>query len=995
MPPKPKFEKLDLAAIRAKLASAEGPRYWQSLEELAGTQAFEDFLYREFPLQASEWEGDEPGRRKFLKLMGASLALGGMTACTRQPLERIMPYVRAPEEVIPGKPLFYATAMPLHGVATGVLVESHMGRPTKVEGNPGHPASLGATDVFCQASVLGLYDPDRSTTLKHFGEITSWSAFFGQFREMVTEWKAKGGAGLRILTETVTSPSLAAQLRALLKEMPRAKWHQYEPAGAHSARAGALAAFGEPVHTYYRVESAKAILSLDSDFLTSGPGHVRYAREFAKARAAHEPEAGAGDGPRLYAVESMPTSTGAKADHRWPMRAGEVAGFAAELARQLGVSVPGEASGVKIPAGLVDELKKNGAASLVIAGDQQSPAVHALAHAMNHALGAAGKTVVYTEPVEAEPVDQVASLRELARDMSAGAVEALLVLEANPIYNAPADLGFAEKFTKVKMRIRAGLYDDETSGLCHWHVPAAHYLETWGDTRAYDGTVTIQQPLIAPLYHGKSPHEILALLSDQPERSAYDLVKSYWQEQKKTGDFEAWWRKSVHDGLIEGSAAAPKSAALKAQAAPPPAPGGLEIIFRADPTIGDGSFANNGWLQELPKPLTKLTWDNAAMVGPATAQKLQLENEAEIELQYQGRSVKAPVWILPGHPADSITVHFGYGRKRAGRVAHETGFDAYPLRTSDGLWSGAGLTVRKTGGVYPLACTQNHWRMEGRNPVRAGTLAQFRADHEFAQKMEELPPKTLTLYPEYKYEGYAWGMAIDLTACTGCNACVVACQAENNIPIVGKDQVARGREMHWIRVDRYFEGDDLDHPTVEQQPVPCMHCENAPCELVCPVAATSHSSEGLNDMVYNRCVGTRYCSNNCPYKVRRFNFLLYSDFVTESVKLQKNPDVTVRSRGVMEKCTYCVQRINEAKIEAEKQDRPVRDGEIVTACQQVCPSQAIVFGDVNDKNSRVSKLKAGELNYSLLGNLNTRPRTTYLASLRNPNPAVAGRGNGV
>jgi MoCo/4Fe-4S cofactor protein with predicted Tat translocation signal len=976
-----KFEPLDLAAIRAKLASATGPKYWQSLEELAGTEAFEDFLHREFPRQASEWDSGEPGRRTFLKLMGASLALAGMTACTRQPTELIMPYVRAPEELIPGKPLFYATAMPLSGVATGLLVESHMGRPTKIEGNPGHPASLGATDLFCQASVLTLYDPDRSQTLTHYGEITSWNAFLGEFHQTVADLKAKRGAGLRILTETVTSPSLGAQLRALLKDFPAAKWHQYEPAGSHSARAGARMAFGEPVNTYYRVENAKVILSLDSDFLTSGPGHVRYAREFAAARRAEDFNL------RLYAAESTPTSTGAKADHRFPMRAADVHAFASNLARQLGVNAPGPDSTDKAPAALIADLKKNAGASLIIAGDCQTPAVHALAHAINHALGNVGKSVVYTEPLEVEPVDQIASLRDLVRDMDSGAVDTLLILGANPLYDAPADIPFAEKFSKVKLRVRLGLYDNETSELCHWHIPAAHYLETWGDTRAYDGTVTIQQPLIAPLYHGKSDQELLAMFSDQPERSTYDIVKGYWQEQKKSPDFEAWWRKSVHDGFIAGSAAAPKSVSLKPLEAAPAAAPGLEIVFRPDPSIYDGRFANNGWLQEVPKPLTKLTWDNAALVSPATAQKLQLENMAEIELAANGRSVKAPVWIMPGHPADSITVHLGYGRKRAGHVAQGAGFNAYPLRVSNAMWSGAGLAIRKTGGVYPLSCTQDHWRMEGRNPVRAGTVAEFRADPEFAQKMEELPPKGLTLYPEFKYEGYAWGMAVDLTACNGCNACVVACQAENNIPVVGKDQVGRGREMQWIRIDRYFEG-DLDQPATLQQPVLCQQCENAPCELVCPVAATNHSTEGLNDMVYNRCVGTRYCSNNCPYKVRRFNFYLYSDFETDSIKMQKNPDVTVRSRGVMEKCTYCVQRINEAKIEAEKQDRSVRDGEIVTACQQVCPSQAIVFGDINDKNSRVSKLKSSELNYSLLGSLNTRPRTTYLAALRNPNPEV-------
>ena len=966
-----KSEPLDLAAIRARLAGAEGPRFWQSLEELAGTEGFEEFLFREFPRQASEWESGEPGRRKFLKLMGASLALAGLTACTRQPTETIMPYVRAPEEIIPGKPLFFATAAPLSGVATGILVESHMGRPTKIEGNPRHPASLGATDALTQASILSLYDPDRSQTTSHFGEIASWSAFHGEFLAAIAAQKVKMGAGLRILTETITSPSLGAQLRGLLKDFPSAKWHQYEPAGAHSARA----AFAEPINTYYRIENAKVILALDSDFLSSGPGHVRYARDFSAGRREST--------TRLYAVESTPTNTGAKADHRWPMRAGEVQAFAAGLLKQL------NGSAGKVPAALVADLKQHPGASLVIPGEHQPPAVHALAHAINQALGNIGKTVIHTEPLEANPVDQIESLRDLIRDMDSGSVELLLIIDANPIYSAPADLPFAEKFTKVKLRIRLGLYDDETSELCHWHIPETHYLETWGDTRAYDGTVTIQQPLIAPLYRGKSAHELLAAFSDQPERSSYDIVKGHWREQKPAGDFEAWWRKSVHDGFIAGTALPAKSVSAKTVGVEQARPGaGLEIIFRPDPAIYDGRFANNGWLQELPKPLTKLTWDNAALISPSTAERLKLHNEQEIELRYNGRAVKAPVWITPGHAAESITVHLGYGRTRAGRVAKGAGFNAYRLRTSGAPWCGEGLEIHPTGGAYPLACTQNHWRMEGRHPVRAGTVAGYKADPEFVQKMEEMPPKTLTLYPEVKYEGYAWGMAIDLSACTGCNACVVACQAENNIPVVGKDQVARGREMHWIRIDRYYEGDDLDHPATHHQPVLCMHCENAPCELVCPVAATTHSSEGLNDMVYNRCVGTRYCSNNCPYKVRRFNFFLYSDFVTESLKMQKNPDVTVRSRGVMEKCSYCVQRINSAKIEAEKQDRPVRDGEIQTACQQSCPSQAIEFGNVNDKESRVARLKAEERNYSLLGELNTRPRTTYLASLRNPNPEV-------
>ncbi|MEO7650711.1 MAG: 4Fe-4S dicluster domain-containing protein, partial [Bryobacteraceae bacterium] len=481
--------------------------------------------------------------------------------------------------------------------------------------------------------------------------------------------------------------------------------------------------------------------------------------------------------------------------------------------------------------------------------------------------------------------------------------------------------------------------------------------------------------------------------TELPEQTSYDIVNGYWQQKHTGADFEAWWRRSVHDGMIAGSAAAPKNTAMRAGwAASIPTPAaaaaqGLEIAFRPDPCIHDGRFSNNGWLQELPKPLTKLTWDNAAIVSPATAERLKLQSQDEVELRLEGRSVKAAVWILPGHAPDQVTAHLGYGRRRAGRVGNGAGFDAYRLRTSGSAWHAAGAEIRKTGGKYSLASTQEHWRMEGRNPIRYATVSEYKEKPDFAREMEEAPPKELSLYPAHEYKGYAWGMAIDLNACTGCNACVVACQSENNIPVVGKEQTAMGREMHWIRIDRYYEG-DLDNPQPHHQPLLCQHCENAPCEVVCPVAATVHSDEGLNDMVYNRCVGTRYCSHNCPYKVRRFNFLLYSDFVTESLKMQKNPDVTVRSRGVMEKCSFCVQRINRVKIEAEKQDRDVRDGEIVTACQQSCPSQAIEFGNINDKESRVSKLKAEELNYSLLAELNTRPRTTYLASLRNPNPEI-------
>jgi len=994
----------DFASLRAKVSSGEGQSYWRSLDELAETEGFQEFLYREFPQQADQWV-DPVGRRRFLHLMGASLALAGLTGCTKQPDEPIVPYVKAPEEVIPGKPLFFASAMPLGGIAEGVLVENHMGRPTKVEGNPDHPASLGATSVLAQASILQLYDPDRSQTVTQYGEIRSWSAFLSEMREASQRFKANKGAGLRFLTETVTSPTLHGQLQRLLAEFPAAKWHQYEPVNRDSVREGAQLAFGTNVATSYDFEKGNVVVSLDADFLSAGPGRLRYTRDFTARRkvrgSQHEMN-------RLYVVESTPSNTSAMADHRLPLRAVEIEAFALALAAEVGVAWPLPASsgaaGSAWIAPLARDLKRHPGACIIIAGEQQSPLVHALAHAMNHALGNVGKTVSYTEPVEANGVQQTESLRELISDMKAGSVDTLLVLGGNPSFAAPADLGFTDALEKVKLRVHLSLYQNETSALCHWHIPETHFLESWSDSRAYDGTVTILQPLIAPLYGGKTAHEMLASLTSQPDQSSYEIVRGYWQQHypgtpssgskaavpQASAAFEQFWRRSLHDGVVAGTAWPPKTVTLVGQPALPPQTSpkpGLDVVFRPDPHIHDGQFANNGWLQELPKPHTRLTWDNAALISPATAERLSLSNEEVVELQYEGRKVEAPVWILPGQPNDSVTLHLGYGRLRTGRVGRGAGFNTYAIRTAGAPWFGSGLELNKTGRRYQLACTQHHHSMEGRHPVRAGTLEEFEKHPEFVHEMGEEASQSLSMYPPRKTEGNAWGMAIDLSACTGCNACTIACQSENNIAVVGKEQVIIGREMHWIRVDRYYSG-GLDNPATYHQPVPCMQCENAPCEVVCPVNATSHSDEGLNDMVYNRCVGTRYCLNNCPYKVRRFNFLLYSDFETPSLKLGRNPDVTVRSRGVMEKCTYCVQRINAAKIEAEKEDRPVRDGEIVTACEAVCPAKAITFGNINDPTSRVSQLKADKLSYGLLGELNTRPRTTYLGALRNPNPEI-------
>jgi molybdopterin-containing oxidoreductase family iron-sulfur binding subunit len=1014
---------LDFAAIRAKLAVSKGKRFWQSLEELAETPEYAAFVQHEFPHDpANDAVGDDTAssklpRRDILKLMAASAALSGLSACTKLPVEKIVPYVKAPEEIIPGKPLFYATSMPDARGAMGLLVESHMGRPTKVEGNLEHPGSLGSTDIFAQASVLTLYDPDRSQVVIREGRISDWAAFLTAVANARGDWGTSQGAGLRILSDASTSPTLGAQMKAFSTMYPAAKWYVHEACGPANAREGTRLAFGRNVNSIYRLAQADVIVSLDADFLYDGPRAVRYAREFADRRRISGPQSGMN---RLYVVESTPSNTGAMADHRLPVRCREIDGFARALAAALGV---GGASGTAaapegVPAkwleALVRDLQKHRGASLIVAGDSQPPAVHALAHAMNAALGNAGKTIVYTDAIEVTPDSD--GMAELGKDIDAGAVKALMILGSNPIYTAATDVDFAQKLGKVPLRIHFGLYRDETAELCPWHVPEAHFLESWSDARGYDGTIGIVQPLIAPLYDGKSIHEMVAVLMGQAGNSSHDIVRDYWKglrpAKQSDKQFEDFWETTLHDGVMAGTALPARALPVSLDFGKLPATensGGLEVVFRPDPTIGDGRYANNGWLQELPKPLTKITWDNAVMLAPATAERLAskmgiagLANGDLVELGLEGRKITGPVWVMPGHAQDSVTVYLGFGRKRAGRVGNDVGFDVYPLRASHGMTSGTDLLISRAGGKQVLATTQHHHAIERggakveeesvaaftRELVRVATIGEFRNDPNFAKDPEEATSRDLTLYPNYDYsKGNQWGMTIDLNSCTGCGACVVACQSENNIPVVGKEQVIAGRDMQWIRVDNYFRG-NLDNPETYYEPVPCQQCENAPCEGVCPVGATVHSPEGLNEMVYNRCVGTRYCSNNCPYKVRRFNFELFSDWTTQSLFGLRNPNVTVRSRGVMEKCTYCVQRINSAKIESEKEDRSVRDGEIVTACEAVCPSRAIVFGNINDPESRVSKLKGQSRNYSLVADLNTRPRTTYLARLRNPNPEI-------
>jgi MoCo/4Fe-4S cofactor protein with predicted Tat translocation signal len=989
-------ESLDIKAIRARLEQAGGPQYWRSLESVAETPEFQEFVHREFPSNASEFT-DPVGRRGFLKLMSASLALAGVSACTVQPTELIVPYVRQPEEMVPGKPQYFATAMALGGVATGLLVESHEGRPTKIEGNPDHPGSLGATDVFAQGSVLTLYDPDRSQAVLQLGEIRPWTGFITAVKSALQGQSASKGAGLRILTETVSSPTLAAQIQSVLAVYPEAKWIQWEALPRDHARAGGRLAFGEYVAPLHDFTNADVVLSLDADFLAAdGPANLRAARQFSSRRRA---EAAGDQLNRLYVAEAAHSVTGGKADHRLPIKSSQVEAFARAVAARVGVagiSGTAPAGAEQMVDAVAQDLQAHRGRGLVLAGDAQPPAVHALAHAMNAALGNSGQTVTYLPTPEAVPSEQLADLRALVADMNAGRVQMLVMIgESNPVLTAPADLNFADALGKVPLRAHSGLFYDETATLSHWHVPAAHYLEMWSDARTIDGTVSIVQPLIQPMYGGKSAHELLATFSETPDKGGYDIVREFWQAQPQgspdAAAFEKAWRGWLHEGVIAGTAFAPltvtPAADLAGRLTTAPAVAGTEVNFRLDPTVYDGRFVNNGWLQELPKPMTKLTWDNAALLSPRMAEQLGVENGDLLEVRHDGRLLRAAAWINPGHAADAISISVGYGRTRAGRVGNGTGFNAYALRGSSNPWFGA-AEIAVTGDHYQLVSTQDHWALEGRNVVRSAHLEEFKQTPNFVGGMEHLKLNDgITLMPHKEYAGYAWGMAIDINACTGCGACVVACVAENNIPVVGKDQVSRNREMHWLRVDRYYSG-DLDNPDTYFQPMTCQQCENAPCEVVCPVAATVHSDEGLNDMVYNRCVGTRYCSNNCPYKVRRFNFLLYQDWNTPQYKMQRNPDVTVRSRGVMEKCTYCVQRINAARIQAKREEREIRDGEVVTACQAVCPTEAIAFGNINDPNSRVARLKAGPLNYSVLAELNTRPRTTYLAAVRNPNPAL-------
>ncbi|HVS15159.1 MAG TPA: TAT-variant-translocated molybdopterin oxidoreductase [Thermoanaerobaculia bacterium] len=1011
---RPASEPLDaspvrLSQVRAQQQAGRAPAVWRSLDELAATPEFQRLVENEFPRFApGEWREGSADRRDFLKLAGAAIGLAGLTACTRQPLERIVPYVEQPENLVPGKAQFYATAMTVGGYAVGLLAESHMGRPTRLKGNPAHPSTGGGSDVLAQAATLGLYDPDRSTSIERLGKLLGWDAFLADLQPVLRAQEAIQGEGLRVLTGTVTSPTVAAQMAALLERYPSAQWIQYEPVHDDVARRASTRAFGRVVDTRYDLSRADVVLALDSDFLTQGPGHLRYARDFAARRHVR---GGKRTMNRLYSLETTPTATGASADHRKPLRRAELGRFVAALAERLGLGGAARLDDAELErwlAAVVADLEAHRGRCAVIPGRFADEDVQVLAHAINEALGNVGSTVLHTEPVAVAAGEQTPQLAALHADIEAGRVQALLVLGANPVYEAPADLDFAAALDQVAFTAHLGPYKDETGSLCRWHIPQSHFLEGWGDARSYDGTVALVQPLIEPLYSSKTDSELLAAVLGSPITD-YDVVRAFWSGSAALadldgGDFERGWRRALHDGFVPGTeapavgvAVAGDAVAAAAASLAAAAPAGeLEVSLRPDPSLYDGRYANNPWLQELPKPLNKLTWDQVALISPATAGSRGIETGDVLRVECGGRSLEAPAWIEPGQADDTITLWLGWGRRRAGRVASGLGANAQKLRGPGDGWALA-ATAERTGRSERLAGTQLHFNLtdytsasgqaEARHLVRHGTLSQV--EHpDFVHAPEHHVPQGTSLIGDYwKYEGHAWGMAVDLTTCTGCNACVIACQAENNIPTVGKEQVLAGREMHWIRIDRYYQGDPGD-PAIHHQPVMCQHCEQAPCELVCPVGATVHGFEGLNEMVYNRCIGTRYCSNNCPYKVRRFNFFLYNDKKTPVLKMARNPNVTVRSRGVMEKCTYCVQRINLARIDAKKEGRRIRDGEVVTACQEACPSQAIAFGDVNDPQSEVSRWKAEALDYDLLPEVATRPRTTYLAKITNPNPAL-------
>ncbi len=1042
------------------------PDYWRSADDLEKTPEFRELMSREFGPNAQELASGED-RRTFIKLMGAGFALAGLAACRRWPDTKIVPFAQGQAGRSAGVPVHYATCVEVGGISWPVLAKSYDGRPIKLDGNPSLPFASGSNAVI-QSRVLELYDPDRSRSLTKQGNPSTWTDFASWCGAAASRFKASGGAGLAVLVDESMSPTLDDMKSRFLALYPKARWASWNPMAADSAIAAGVAAFGSPFIAMPSLDAAKVMLVLDADLFGCPATGVAHARAWAKGRRIEESDPSKQTQSRMYVAEPSVTVTGMSADERFALRRSDIPVLAALVAKELGVA-GGEAlastsraaelldaHGKEIFAQLVADLKSAGGSAVVVAGPMQDPATIALAAAINEKLGSVGTTVSY---FAGPSVGCAAQLAQLAGDMSAGSIETLVMLGGNPSYDAPADLDFAGRLSKVKEVVHLSFYANETSSgsACTWHVPAAHSLESWGDGRAIDGSIVVQQPLILPIIDseqgGRNALEVLALLTGDEQTSSYEIVRrAHMKVSGLSGTaFESWWRENLDRGYVEGTAmkasavpAVNSTAIASLASAAAGLVGGkdaMEVAFLFDGKVADGRFANLGWLQELPDPATKITWDNALLMAPATMRAAGLANGDVVKVTAGGASMEAAAWALPGHAEHCASIALGYGRGEvAGRIAAGAGFNAYALRTVAGLGM-AKVTVAKTGGTYSFAHTQDHGAADAlianvptdgiqeRLPalVRESSLENYKAHPDFARHVGHVAHR-LSMWEESNLDGarYRWAMTIDLSACTGCSACVVACQAENNVPIVGKAMVARGREMHWIRIDRYFKGSSVDTPSgFAVQPMTCLHCENAPCEQVCPVAATVHDEQGINVMVYNRCIGTRYCSNNCPYKVRRFNFFDYTkrdpsreegflkvqpDYykaipdssypITEKPdgwqRMQFNPEVTVRSRGVMEKCSFCMQRIQEAKIRAKNawakaggtaggsETWKVEDGAVVTACQQACPTQAIVFGDLNDSSSRVAKLVKSKLSYDLLEELNTKPRVKYLARVKNP-----------
>jgi Fe-S-cluster-containing dehydrogenase component/anaerobic selenocysteine-containing dehydrogenase len=934
--------------------------------------------------------GDLISRRQAaLRLLAAAMS-GTLVGCS-PPREEILPYAEQPEGLVPGVPLRFATALPLNGYGRGVICTSFEGRPTKVEGNPAHPASLGATDAFAEAELMQLYDPDRSRAIRTGGRASSWESFLAALLPRVEALREHQGEGLRLLTGPLTSPTLLRLTGEVRQRFPRMAWHAHAPISENNALHGAELAFGRPLSVLPRLDDAEVVLCLDADPLGPGPDQILNGRAFARKRQAR---AGQASFMRLYAMEPAMSLTGANADHHQAVHPTEFRDIVCWLAVELGAALPrpdlSESRTRFLRVVAADLLAQRGAA-LILAGEALPPELHALVHWMNAKVGAPLRMLA---PVWPPGQDDPGSLEELTAAMRAGQVDTLVLFGVNPAYDAPADLGFAEALRRVPLAVHHGLHANETAALCHWHLPAPHPLEDWGDLRARDGTAAIVQPLIRPLHGTRSMAAVLGLLLGQLDLAAYDAVRASWQGDRASADFEVWWRQAVHDGVVPDSAAPAVLAPEPRLPELPPAPTdrGLALMLRADPSTWDGSFANNAWLQECPRPLTRQVWGNAALMAPEEMARHDLGSGDLVRLEAGGRALETPVLPQSGIAPGVIMLTLGYGRERAGAIGNDLGANAYHLRRTDALWTIPAITLTPLGRRSPPVLAQEDQKLEGEEqellPLVPLHVALAEQDH--APEHELKPP---SFYPDVKYDGYAWAMVIDTSLCIGCNACVLACQSENNIPVVGPEEVAMGRDMHWLRIDTYMqEVGGEQRPGF--QPVPCMHCEKAPCEPVCPVAASVHDHEGLNVQVYNRCIGTRFCQSNCPYKVRRFNFFGYADgqeYKNQGapvIAAQHNPEVTVRARGVMEKCTYCVQRISAARRTAEKERRQIEEGEVTTACQAACPTRAIYFGNLNRPDSAPSQLRRQPHHYALLGELGTHPRTTYLKRVRHPNPAL-------